>query len=315
MEYRNLGKSGLQVSAVGLGCNNFGMRIDADQTKVVVDKAVELGINFFDTADVYGARGKSEEFLGAAIKPHRRNIILATKFRTPMGEGPLWGGGSRKYIFEAVDASMQRLNTDYIDLYQMHFPDVTTPIEETMHALDDVVKSGRVRYVGCSNYTGWQVVEAQWVARTGHLSPFISAQNQYNLLDRRIERDLGQVAEKYGVGVLPYFPLANGFLTGKYRPGQPPPEGTRIAAMGQRAQGVLTDQNFAVLTALEEFALQRGHTMLDLAIGWLASHPWVSSVIAGATKPEQLEQNVAAGAWKLTSEEMAEVEKLTRRPE
>jgi len=315
MEYRNLGKSGLQVSAVGLGCNNFGMRIDADQTKVVVDKAVELGINFFDTADVYGARGKSEEFLGAAIKPHRRNIILATKFRTPMGEGPLWGGGSRKYIFEAVDASMKRLDTDYIDLYQMHFPDVATPIEETMRALDDVVKSGRVRYVGCSNYTGWQVVEAQWVARTEHLSPFISAQNQYNLLDRRIERDLGQVAEKYGVGVLPYFPLANGFLTGKYRPGQPPPEGTRIAAMGQRAQGVLTEQNFAVLTSLEDFAQQRGHTMLDLAIGWLASHPWVSSVIAGATKPEQLEQNVAAGAWKLTPEEMAEVDKLSRRPE
>jgi|CXWL01.1.fsa_nt_gi aryl-alcohol dehydrogenase-like predicted oxidoreductase len=318
MQYKNLGKSGLQVSAVGLGCNNFGMRIDAAQTKIVVDKAVELGINFFDTADVYGGsagRGTSEEFLGAAIKEHRRNIVLATKFRMPMGEGPLWGGGSRKYIFDAVDASLKRLDTDYIDLYQMHAPDPGTPIEETVSALNDVVKSGRVRYIGCSNYTGWQVVESQWVARSEHLTPFISAQNQYNLLDRRIEKDLGAVAEKYGVGVLPYFPLANGFLTGKYRPGQPAPEGTRIAAMGKRAEGVLTDKNFEVLTQLEEFAQQRGHAMIDLAIGWLASHSWVSSVIAGATKPEQLEQNVAAGDWKLTPEEMAEVDKITRRTE
>jgi aryl-alcohol dehydrogenase-like predicted oxidoreductase len=315
MEYRNLGKSGLQVSAVGLGCNNFGMRIDADQTKAVVDRAVELGINFFDTADVYGGRGKSEEFLGQAMKPHRRNIIVATKFRTPMGEGPLWGGGSRKYIFDAVDASLKRLDTDYIDLYQMHFPDAQTPIEETMRALDDVVKSGRVRYVGCSNYTGWMVVEAQWAARSEHLTPFISAQNQYNLLDRRIERDLGQVAEKYGVGVLPYFPLASGFLTGKYRPGQPAPEGTRLAAMGDRAGATLNDKNFGVLTALEDFVQQRGHTMIELAVGWLASHGWVSSVIAGATKPEQVEQNVQAGAWKLTAEEMAEVDRITRRPE
>jgi aryl-alcohol dehydrogenase-like predicted oxidoreductase len=313
MEYRNLGHSGLLVSSVGLGCNNFGMRIDAGRTKAVVDKAVELGINFFDTADVYGGRGKSEEFLGAAIKPHRRNVIIATKFRTPMGEGPLWAGGSRKYIFEAVDASMKRLDTDYIDLYQMHFPDPQTPIEETIRALDDVVRSGRVRYVGCSNYAGWQVVEAQWVARTEHLSPFISAQNQYNLLDRRIERDLVPACEKYGLGVLPYFPLASGFLTGKYRPGQPAPEGTRLAAMGQRADATLNDKNFDLLTKLEDFAQQRGHTMLDLAIGWLASHAYVPSVIAGATKPDQVEQNVAAGSWKLTPEEMAEVNALTRR--
>jgi aryl-alcohol dehydrogenase-like predicted oxidoreductase len=289
------------------------MRIDAAQTKAVVDKAIELGVNFFDTADVYGGRGKSEEFLGQAIKEHRRNVIIATKFRTPMGEGPLWGGGSRKYIFEAVDASLKRLGTDYIDLYQMHAPDPMTPIEETMRALDDVVKSGRVRYIGNSNYTGWMVVESYWVAKSEHLAPFISAQNQYNLLDRRIERDLGQVAEKYGVGVLPYFPLASGFLTGKYRPGQTPPEGTRLAAMGQRAEATLNDKNFDVLTALEDFAQQRGHTMLDIAIGWLASHSWVPSVIAGATKPEQVEQNVAAGEWKLSDEEMAEVNRITRR--
>jgi len=315
MEYRNLGDSGLLVSAVGLGCNNFGMRIDADRTQAVVDRAVELGINFFDTADVYGGRGKSEEFLGQAIRAHRRNVIVATKFRMPMGEGPLWAGGSRKYIFEAVDASLKRLDTDYIDLYQMHFPDAQTPIAETMRALDDVVRSGRVRYIGCSNYAGWQLVEAQWVARTEHLTPFISAQNQYNLLDRRIERDLGQVAGKYGAGVLPYFPLANGFLTGKYRPGQAAPEGTRLAAMGQRAEAVLSEKNFETLTALENFAQQHGHTMLELAIGWLASHSWVSSVIAGATRPEQVEQNAAAVAWKLTPDEMAEVDRITRRPE
>lgn len=315
MEYRNLGKSGLQVSVVGLGCNNFGVRIDADQTRAVVDKAVELGINFFDTADVYGARGKSEEFLGNAIKTHRRNVVLATKFRMPMGEGPLWSGGSRKYIFEAVDASLKRLGTDYIDLYQIHSPDAATPIEETMRALDDVVKSGRVRYIGNSNYTGWMLVEAQLIAKSEHLTPFISAQNQYNLLERRVERDIGQMAERYGVGVLPYFPLASGFLTGKYRPGQKPAEGTRLAAWGPRGEQMLSEPNFEVLTALEDFAQQRGHTMLELAIGWLASHPWVPSVIAGATKPEQLEQNVAAAEWRLTPDEMAEVNRITHRPE
>jgi aryl-alcohol dehydrogenase-like predicted oxidoreductase len=313
MEYRNLGKSGLQVSVVGLGCNNFGMRIDEAQTKAVVDKALESGINFFDTADVYGGRGKSEEFLGAALKGRRREAIVATKFRSPMGEGPLWAGGSRRYIFEAVDDSLRRLGTDYIDLYQIHAPDRATPIEETMRALDDVVRSGKVRYIGCSNYDGWQVVEAQWIARTEHHMPFISAQNQYNLLERRVERELLPVCEQYGLGMLPYFPLASGFLTGKYRPGQAPPEGTRLALMGERAKQALSDQNFEVLSKLEAFAEQRGHGMIDLAVGWLSSHPVVSSVIAGATKPEQVEQNVRAGEWRLTAEEMAEVDSITRR--
>ena len=233
-----------------------------------------------------------------------------------MGEGPLWGGGSRKYIFDAVDASLRRLDTDYIDLYQMHAPDPATPIEETMRALDDVVRSGKVRYIGCSNYTGWQVVEAQWVAQSEHLTPFISAQNQYNLLDRRIERDLVPVAEKYGVGVLPYFPLASGFLTGKYRPGKPPPEGTRLAAMGQRAEGVLTRQELRGADAARR--LRRSSAATRCSTSRSAGSPatrWVVSVIAGATKPEQVEQNVAAGAWKLTPEEMAEVDKITRRPE
>jgi aryl-alcohol dehydrogenase-like predicted oxidoreductase len=313
VEYRNVGNSGLQVSVAGLGCNNFGMRIDEAQTRAVVDKALELGINFFDTADVYGGRGKSEEFLGAALKGRRREAIVATKFRSPMGEGPLWAGGSRRYIFDAVDDSLRRLGTDYIDLYQIHGPDPATPTEETMRALDDVVRAGKVRYIGCSNYAGWQVVEAQWVARTEHLMPFISAQNHYNLLERRVERDLLPVCEKYGLGVLPYFPLASGFLTGKYRPGQPPPEGTRLALMGERAKQALSDENFEILAKLEAFIEPRGRSMVELAAGWLASHTVVSSVISGATKPEQLEQNVRAVEWRLTPDEMAEVDAITRR--
>ncbi len=316
MDYRNLGSSGLVVSAVGIGCNNFGRRCDAAQTKAVVDKAVECGVTLFDTADIYGPRGLSEEYLGAAIKEHRRNAVIATKFAGPMGEGSLWSGTSRRYVFEAVDASLRRLGTDYIDLYQVHFPDARTPIEETMRALDDVVRAGKVRYVGCSNFASWQVADAQWVARTQHLSPFVSAQNQYNLLDRRIERELVPAAKRYGLGVLPYFPLANGFLTGKYRPGQPPPEGTRLAAMqGRGAERVLSDENFAVLEKLETIASASSHAMIDLAIGWLASQPHVSSVIAGATKPEQVEQNVKAAEWRLSPEEMAEVDKVTRRPD
>ncbi len=312
MEYRNLGRSGLQVSAVGLGCNNFGMRIDAAQSAEVVHKALDLGITLFDTADIYGGRGKSEEMLGAALAGHRRNAVIATKFAGPMGDGPLWSGASRRYVFDAVDDSLRRLGTDYIDLYQVHFPDVKTPIEETMRALDDVVRAGKVRYIGCSNFTAWQVVESQWIARTHDLSPFASAQNQYNLLDRRVERELAPACEKYGLGILPYFPLASGFLTGKYRPGEKAPEGTRLAAWGARGESVLSESNFAVLTPLEAFAQARGHTMIDLAIGWLASHAYVPSVIAGATKPEQVEQNVAAGAWRLTPEEMAEVDKITK---
>jgi len=313
MRYKNLGRSGLQVSVVGLGCNNFGMRIDKAQTKAVVDRALDLGVTLFDTADIYGNRGQSEEFLGEALKGRRREAIVATKFFAPMGEGPLWSGGSRRYIFEAVDASLRRLGTDYIDLYQMHGPDANTPIEETMRALDDIVRAGKARYVGCSNYAGWQVVEAQLLARQGHLSPFISAQNQYNLLDRRVERELAPACNAYGLGVLPYFPLASGFLTGKYRRGEPPPEGTRLAAWGPRGQAQLSDENFDQLEKLEEFATSRGHAMLDLAIGWLASQPHVASVISGATKPEQVEANVAAAEWHLSPEELAEVDRITKR--
>ncbi|MCH8993981.1 MAG: aldo/keto reductase [Chloroflexi bacterium] len=313
MEQRNLGRSGLQVPIVGLGCNNFGRRCDKEQTAVVVKKALDLGITLFDTADIYGPGGLSEEYLGAALQGKRRDVIIATKFVGPMGEGPLWGGASRRYIADAVEASLRRLGTDYIDLYQIHFPDTKTPIEETLRALDDLVRQGKVRYIGCSNFTGWQVVEAQWITRTQHLSPIVSAQNQYNLLDRRIERELVPASNAYGLGILPYFPLASGFLTGKYRPGQPPPEGTRLAGAGPMADRVLTERNFETLTKLEAFVESRGRSMLDLAIGWLASQPHVASVIAGATKPEQLEQNVSAAEWRLTAEELAEVDTITRR--
>jgi aryl-alcohol dehydrogenase-like predicted oxidoreductase len=286
------------------------MRLDAAATKAVVDKAIDMGITFFDTADVYGGRGKSEEYLGPALKPHRRNVVIATKSASPMGEGPYWAGASRKYLMDAVDDCLRRLDTDYIDLYQMHRWDDRTPIEETLRALEDMVRAGKVRYIGCSNYTGWQVVEAAWVAKTEHLTPFISAQNQYNLLERNIERELVPACRKYGLSILPYFPLASGFLTGKYRPGEPPPEGTRLAGMGPMASRVLNEKNFDTLMKLEGLAQRSGHTMLDLAIGWLASLPYVGSVIAGATKPEQVEQNVKAAEYRLTPEEMKEVDEI-----
>jgi aryl-alcohol dehydrogenase-like predicted oxidoreductase len=312
LEYKKLGRSGLEVSALGLGCNNFGRRCDQEQTNAVVTRAIDLGITFFDTADIYGPRGLSEEYLGNALASRRHEVTIATKFAGPMGEGPFWGGGSRRYVMQAIDASLRRLQTDYIDLYQMHFPDPRTPIQETLRTLDDIVRSGKARYIGCSNYASWQVVEMHWVAKTDHLTQFISAQNQYNLLDRRIERELVPACQRYGLGILPYFPLANGFLSGKYRPGESPPEGTRLSARGM-ADRVLNEENFQVLGRLEEFARARDHSVLDVAIGWLASQPHVGSVIAGATKPEQLEQNAKAAEWKLSAEELAEVDRITQR--
>lgn len=313
MEYRHLGRSGLQVSVVGLGCNNFGMRCDFDQSKDVVHRALDAGITLFDTADVYGGQGKSEEFLGKILKGRRQDVVLATKFGMKMGEGPHKSGGSRKYIMSAVEDSLRRLDTDYIDLYQLHRPDPETPIDETLRALDDLVRSGKVRYIGNSNFAGWQAAEAHYVAKQANLTPFISAQNEYNLLDRRIEGELVPACNAYGLSILPYFPLASGFLTGKYRQGQEMPAGTRLANAGPMAARVLNDKNYETLGKLEAFADARGKAMLDLAIGWLASLSHVGSVIAGATKPEQIDQNVAAGSWKLTAEELAEVDAISRR--
>jgi aryl-alcohol dehydrogenase-like predicted oxidoreductase len=311
MEYRNLGNSGLQVSVIGLGCNNFGGRMDARQTADVINACVEHGITFFDTADVYGGQGRSEEFMAPAIKPHRRNIVLATKSYSPMGEGPYWMGASRKYIMEAVEACLRRLDTDYIDLYQMHRPDPKTPIDETLRALEDLVRSGKVRYIGSSNYTAWQVVEAHFAAEKNHTTPYISAQNEYSLLQRAPEENgLADVCTKYQVGLLPFFPLASGFLTGKYRPGEPAPEGSRLAGQSPMAGRFLKEENYGTLMSLEGFAQERGHTMVELAISWLASKPFVGSVIAGATRPEQVAENARSGDWRLTADEMAEVDAI-----
>lgn len=311
MEYKNLGSSGLQVSVAGLGCNNFGLLCDIEQSTAVVRKALELGINFFDTADIYGGRGKSEEILGQALGAERRNVIVATKFGGPMGDTPFLSGASRRYIMSAVDASLRRLGTDYIDLYQVHFPDARTPLEETMRALDDLVRAGKVRYVGCSNFAGWQVADAQWIARDARLTPLVSAQNQYNLLDRRVEQELVPACRRFGLGVLPYFPLASGFLSGKYERGKPLPEGTRLALWGERSKTVLTDRNFDTLDALRAFAEEHGYAMIDVAIGWLANQPHVSSVIAGATRPEQVEANVRAAGVKFSADELAEVGRIS----
>lgn len=312
MEYRRLGSSGLQVSAIGLGCNNFGWRVDESGTRAVVETALDQGITLFDTADIYGPRGVSEEYLGKALDGRRQDAIIATKFAAPMGEGTLHRGASRRYIFEALEASLRRLGTDFIDLYQIHIPDTQTPLEETMRALDDAVRQGKVRYLGCSNFGGWQLVEAQWIARSEHREGFVSAQNLYNLLDRKIESELVPACKAHGVGILPYFPLASGFLTGKYRRGQKAPEGTRLESSARLAEGLLTEANFDQLEALEEFASAQGHSILELAIGWLASQPEVSSVISGATTPEQVEQNVRAGEWRLSEQELRDVDEILK---
>ena len=310
MDYRRLGDSGLKVSEIGLGCNNFGMRIDQAATDAVIDAAIDKGVTFFDTADVYGGRGKSEEMMGNSLKGKRHQVVLATKFASPMGDTPDKRGGSRRYIMEAVEASLKRLQTDYIDLYQMHQPDADTPIEETLGALDDLVTQGKVRYIGNSNFTGWMIADADWTARENHTNRFVSAQNNYSLLERRVEHEVTPACERFGLGMLPYFPLASGLLTGKYKRGEGAPEGTRLAAWGPRGQAALNDKNFDRLEALSSWAEERGHDMLDLAFAWLLGHPVVSSVIAGATRPEQVAANAATAGWKLTPEEVAEVTKL-----
>jgi aryl-alcohol dehydrogenase-like predicted oxidoreductase len=309
MEFRRLGESGLKVSAVGLGCNNFGMRIDQAGTDAVVGAALDAGINFFDTADVYGGL-KSEEMLGQALKGKRQEVVVATKFASPTGAGPDDRGGSRRYIMRAVEASLKRLGTDYIDLYQMHRPDDDTPIEETLGALDDLVRQGKVRYLGNSNFTGWQIADADWISRTNHLNRFVSAQNNFSLLERKVEFEVNPSCERFGLGMLPFFPLASGLLTGKYRRDEAPPEGTRLQAWGPRAAAALNDKNFDRLDKLSGWAEERGKTLLDLAFAWLLGHPVVSSVIAGATRPEQVAGNAAAGSWVLSDQEVEAVTKL-----
>lgn len=313
MRMKSLGRSGLKVSVVGLGCNNFGMRIDQAATDLVVTKALDQGITLFDTADAYGNKGGSETMLGKALGARRKDIVLATKFGLPMGEGDLMKGASRRYIMNAVEASLKRLGTDYIDLYQVHFPDPETPIDETLSALDALVTQGKVRYIGSSNFAGWQIAESWYIAKELGLSKFVSAQNHYNLLDRKIEQEVVPAAKAYGASILPYFPLASGMLTGKYRRGADLPNDGRLTVWGERGKQMLSDANFDLVEKLTAFAEARGHSMLDLAFGWLASQPHVASVIAGATKPEQVEMNVAAGAWEMNAEELAEVGRISFR--
>jgi aryl-alcohol dehydrogenase-like predicted oxidoreductase len=313
MEFRNLGRSGLKVSLAGLGCNNFGMRIELDQARAVIDRAIEVGITLFDTADIYGGRGKSEEMLGHILGVRRKDIVLASKCGMAMGDGPYRSGSSRRYVVSACEASLKRLATDYIDLYQIHQPDPSTPEEETLAALDGLVHSGKVRYVGHSNYAGWQTADAHWIARTSRYTPYISAQNEWSLLNRAVERDLAPACRQFGVGILPFFPLASGFLTGKYKRGAAMPEGSRLGAMKMLADRVVNDANFETVEKLEEFAKSREHSLLELAMSWLASHQEVGSVIAGATGPEQVTENAKAVGWKMTDEELKAIDKLTRQ--
>jgi aryl-alcohol dehydrogenase-like predicted oxidoreductase len=314
MSYRRLGESGLVVSTVGLGCNNFGRRVDATGTRAVVDAAFEVGITLFDTSDSYGERpGTSEEFLGAALAGRRDEVILATKFGSDLrgANGPDWGAlGGRRYVVRAAEASLRRLGTDYIDLYQLHRPDPQTPIEETLVALDDLVRAGKVRYVGHSNLTGWQLADAAWVARTSNRTPFISAQNEYSLLRREIEADLVPACQRFGLGILPYFPLASGLLTGKYRRGVQAPAGTRMAS--ERYRSELANAPWEIIEGLEKYAAERGRSLLDVAIGGLAAQPAVASVIAGATTPEQVRANAATTSWRPTADDLAMLDKITK---
>jgi aryl-alcohol dehydrogenase-like predicted oxidoreductase len=310
MKLRNLGKSGLRVSIVGLGCNNFGWTVDLASARKVVGKALDLGITLFDTADIYGNRGGSEEMLGQALGELRKNVIVATKFGMAMDEGEK-KGASRSHILSSVEGSLRRLKTDWIDLYQVHQPDPLTPIEETLRALDDLVTQGKVRYIGCSNFAAWQAVEATWTARDHGMNAFVSCQNEYSLLVRDVEKELLPTMQSYGLGMLPFFPLASGLLTGKYECGSAMPEGARLASNKRLADRYLTDANWKKVEHLMEFCHARGHRLLELAFSWLLVRPTVASVIAGATKPEQVEQNVKAVEWQITAEEIAEVDAIT----
>ena len=286
MEQRNLGRSGLRVSVVGLGCNNFGGRIDLEATRRVVHKALDLGITFFDEADTYGdPRGQSEIFLGSILGERRKDIVLATKFARPVDPEGKLQGASRRYIMSAVEASLKRLGTDWIDLYQQHQPDPTTPIEETLRALDDLVRQGKIRYIGCSTLANWQVVEAQWTARHLGLHPFISCQEEYSLLARRLDREMLPVLEAYGLGLIPFAPLASGLLTGKFKRDMPPGERARISNRPAIVERYLSEDTWTILERLEDFCAARGRSLLELAISGLARRPCVGSVIAGSTTP------------------------------
>jgi aryl-alcohol dehydrogenase-like predicted oxidoreductase len=311
MKLRNLGKSGLKVSVVGLGCNNFGGRVDLETARAVVDKALDLGINLLDTADVYGERGGSEEALGQILGERRKSIVLATKFGIAMGDAETMKGASRRYIVGAVEASLRRLRTDYIDLYQVHRFDPETPVEETLRALDDLVHQGKVRYLGCSNFPGWAVADAHWTAATQSLNSFVSCQDEYSLLVRDLETDRIPAMERFGLGLLPYFPLASGLLTGKYQRNAAPAPGTRFAKMHSLGERYMTDKNWDIVEGLKAFSAERGRSLTALAFSWLAAQSPVASVIAGATRVGQVEENARSAEWELSAADLAEIDRIT----
>ena len=311
VSFRQLGSSGLNVSVVGVGCNNFGFRIDEEQTKAVVDAALDAGLNLFDTAASYGA---SEERLGKALGSRRADVVIATKWPSPFEETK-HQPGSWHHIVRACEGSLRRLGTDYIDLYQMHRPDSLTPIDETLSALDDLVRSGKVRYIGSSNFAGWQIADADWTSRTNQWARMVSAQNSYSLVDRRVENEVIPACRRFGVGMLPFFPLASGLLTGKYKRGEEGPEGSRLGKGSPMAAGAsrfLNDRNFDKVEALEKVAAEAGVSLLHLAMGGLAAQPAVASVIAGATSPEQIKANVAAGTWTPPADVLAAIDEATK---
>jgi aryl-alcohol dehydrogenase-like predicted oxidoreductase len=311
MEKRKLGQSNLEVSAVGLGCNNFGGRTDFAGTRAVVHKALDLGVTLFDTADVYGNRGKSEEFLGEILKDRRKDVVLATKFGMPMSDGARPRDASRAYIMRAAEASLQRLRTDWIDLYQVHRPDPKTPIEETMRALDDLMKHGKVRAIGCSNFSAAELDNAQDVAERAKIAGFATCQDEYSLLSRGIERGLTATMQARGLSLLPFFPLASGLLTGKYRKNAAAPEGARLSYSPHHSSDFINERNWTLVERLNAAAARSGHSLLELAFGWLLAKPLVGSVIAGATRPEQIEQNVAAAAKHPPPAVIAEIDAIT----
>lgn len=310
MEYRNLGRAGVKVSAIGIGCNQFGGKVDATGTKAIVQRALEEGINFFDTANVYGnPNGTSEEFLGAALVGQRDKVVLATKGRFKMGEGPNDVGASRYHIMNAVEASLRRLRTDHIDLYQIHAWDESVPVAEMMRALDDLVRAGKIRYIGTSQFSAWQLAHCNTFAEMMGWEHFVTIQTHYNMFERDAERELLPYCAWSNVGILPYFPLAGGLLTGKYTRGEPPPAGSR-GEFSPYVKNRLTDANFDKLDKLRAFADSRGRTLHDLAFSWLLSHQQIPSVIAGATTPEQVSANAATVGWKLSDEELDEIKEL-----
>lgn len=308
MEYRQLGKSGLRVSVIGLGGNTFGRYADEAGTAAIIHKALDLGINLVDTADIYGT-GMSEELVGKAIQGRRDEVLIATKVGMQMGERPNERGSSRKHIIDGCHASLRRLNIESIDLYQIHAFDPATPLEETLRALDDLVRSGKVRYVGCSNYAAWQVVHALSISDREHLNSYVSVQPEYNMLQREVERKLVPCCAEFGVGIIPYFPLAAGVLTGKYKPGEQPPEGTR-GHNNPRFEPRLKRETLEAVQQLDGWAQKRDHTVGELALAWLACQPYVSTVIAGTTRPEQVEANARAADWKLTQADLAEIDTI-----